>query len=175
MPNLNIARKSGFIVRGGRSVRQMLWFKNIEVSATNAAALAATLMTSLNASALALRPFTVVRTRGTMLVESDQVGASERFSTAYGHIVVTDQAAAAGVASVPTPETDPENDWFVYKRVIQRTAATMNAMLGVLVEFDSKAMRKVDNGSDIVTVSEAGTLSLGSIITVQWRQLIKLH
>ena len=73
-----------------------------------------TLFASLSAAALLLRPFTVLRTRIELLFESDQQSASERPSGLFGQIVVSDSAAAAGAASIPSPLANPEADWFVY-------------------------------------------------------------
>ena len=76
----------------------------------------AALVASLNATALALRPFTIVRTRGTLAVYSDQVIASETARSAMGLAVVSDQAAAVGITAVPTPITDQDSDlFFVYE------------------------------------------------------------
>ena len=73
-------------------------------------------MPVLNAAALALRPFTVVRTRANLIIRSDQQAASELFEVAYGETVVSEQASAAGVVSVPTPVTEDASDWHVYDR-----------------------------------------------------------
>ena len=71
MANIRVGRKSGFIVRGGKSRRESTWIALNTVEATLGGAPTAVLMNSLNAAALALRPFTVVRSRGTILVFSD--------------------------------------------------------------------------------------------------------
>ncbi len=73
------------------------------------------LFLGLNATALALRPFTVVRVRGLWHVSSDQEVADEVQHIAMGFAVVSDQAIAAGVASVPTPFAEAASDlWFSY-------------------------------------------------------------
>ena len=171
-------RKSGFIVRGGRSIRQMLWLQGTEVSSNLAAASSAVLQTVLNAAALALRPFTIVRTRGLLMARSDQDAVDETWSVAYGEIVVTDQAAAIGITAVPTPDADNASDWFVYERVSNRISVTTDVgrlLTGVERIVDSKAMRKVDLGETLISVSEASAQSLGVDINIFSRTLLKLH
>ncbi len=75
MANIITARRSGFVRRGGSQRRQTLWFGGVSVQSTLAGASTAILQTSLNAAALALRPFTVVRNHGFVFLESDQVVA----------------------------------------------------------------------------------------------------
>ena len=54
-----------------RSGRKSFWFSGLHTRTTLAAASTATLVTELNAAALALRPFTVIRTRGYLTIVSD--------------------------------------------------------------------------------------------------------
>ncbi len=180
MANISRSRKSGFVLRGGVMRRETLWFFGQGARVTLTAASQAVVVTTLNAAALALRPFTIVRTRGLLRVESDQVAATERQDIAYGHCVVSDQAVAIGVTAVPTPATDDGSDlWFVYERVMNDftfLSSTGARPMGVSQYFDSKAMRKVEgDSSDAISVVESSTISLGAIITMHYRQLVKLH
>ncbi len=180
MARINVGRKSGFIQRGGVMRRETLWFAGAYASTGLAAASTATLITSLNAAALALRPFTVVRTRGLLLIESDQEAGDERQVAAYGECVVSDQAVAIGVTAVPTPATDNGSDlWFVHQSMFNAfrfgTAVAFQASAGTHYEIDSKAMRKVEDGSDIVSVVETASTSDGVAIQSFTRLLIKLH
>jgi len=102
MANIRRSRRSGFTTRGGRSVRESLWFDGPVFNTNMGAASTAVLVSSLSAAALALRPFTVVRTRGSMFLETDQQAASEFYQAAIGCCVVSDQAVAIGVTAVPT-------------------------------------------------------------------------
>jgi len=54
-------------------------------------------------------------------------------------------------------------------------AGDVNNIRGVGVEFDSRAMRKVEDGQDVVTVLETSAISLGAVLTYHDRTLIKLH
>ena len=175
MGRSNFRGLRGRLVSSGRKT---LWIGSPSLNATVTVANSAVLMSVLNAAALALRPFTVVRTRGHIFVHSDQIGASELYDAAYGEIIVSEQASAAGVASVPTPLTDDASNWHVY----ERAAGQLDFGTGVgfrdvghCVDIDSKAMRKVDEGEDLISVMESGVNSNGVSITVYTRVLIKLH
>ncbi len=182
MANINVGRKSGFIVRGGARKRETLWIGGVAFTQTLAAGTSVALVTSLNAAALALRPFTIVRTRGTILVRSDQHAADEGYGASYGEVVVSDQAVAVGITAVPTPTTDSSSDlWFVYEFILGELAFGTNVGftdVGIERIIDSKAMRKVEEGQDLVSVVEgpgAGGGDGGSIIHGFSRTLVKLH
>ena len=93
-------------------VRETAWIAGAYAVNIIATATTATLVTSLNAAALAIRPFTVVRTRGLIGLRSDQAAASEEQAIGYGKAVVSDQAVAIGITAVPTPVTDSGSDYF---------------------------------------------------------------
>jgi len=179
MAHIITNRKSGFIRRNGGMRRQSLWLANLESVTTLAATGAQALVNSLSAAALALRPFTVVRTRGFLISESDQSATSEYFSVAYGDIVVTDQAVSVGISAVPTPALESASDWHVYVRTAGlfdfATGIGFETSGGKFQEFDSKAMRKVDLGEDLIGVLENAGAGLGSITRLFVRTLIKLH
>jgi len=178
MANISVSRKSGFIMRSGRMRRETVWLFEPASQITLAAAATAALVTSLNAAALALRPFTVIRSRGSWLVSSDQSAASEFYFGSYGYAVVSDQAVAIGVTAVPTPATDRGSDlFFGYGTWGARCelVGTSWAQNHAPQEFDSRAMRKVNEDSDVVLTMEAGLISSGCIIQFSGRQLIKLH
>ncbi len=144
-----------------------------------AAASTAVLTASLNAAALALRPFTVVRTRLDWAVRSDQVAASEIYGLALGFAVVSDQASAIGVTAVPTPFTDQGSDLFflyeqIFGQIVILSAVGQNEA-GQLRQIDSKAMRKVNDDQDVVVVLESNTFEVGQASILGGRMLIKLH
>ena len=157
-------------------VRETLWFGGTYTITTLAAG-TPVLLTSLNAAALAMRPFTIVRTRGALLVGSDQTAAGEVQRVAYGKAVVSDQASLIGITAVPTPITDDGSDlWFVYQPLLglfRLADATGIVQNNFQQDIDSKAMRKVDDGQDVVTVIE--NTGNGADILAYSRLLIKLH
>ena len=140
-----------------------------------------TIFFSLNAAALALRPFTVVRTHLTMHVRSDQLGANEFQAVALGIAVVSDQASAIGVTAIPTPYTDMGSDlWFLHDQQMNHftfvSGVGFDASGGSQLKVDSKAMRKVDIGQDIVVVAEiASGISTGVDVVIGGRMLVKVN
>ena len=162
-----------------RHGRQTFWFAGSVTQDTITAATTPVITTSLNAAALSLRPFTLVRTRGFVHIRSDQIAASENQSIAYGGIVVSDQSVGIGVTAVPTPITDSQSNWFFYEVLadfLRRGDSTgSQSNTGRERIIDSKAMRKVTEGQDIITVAETSAFSLGTIVTAFTRVLIKLH
>ncbi len=172
--------RRGFVTRGRRQVRDTLWFGMAETVTTIASANGAAIMLSLNAAALALRPFTIVRTVGYFAVRSDQTAANEIYDAAVGYAVVSDQSVAIGVTAVPTPWTDLGSDlWFVHQMKMDR----FMFISGIGVEnsqvrgwqYESKAMRKVENGQDVIVVGESSSLGNGCVIHYAARMLIKLN
>ncbi len=131
-----------------------------------------------NAALLALRPFTIIRTRAIVQVESDQAAASETVIGAFGAIVVQEEAAGVGITALPRPLTELDAQWFVYQAFINSflfgDGTGFLEPSGTTYEVDSKSMRKVGLSETIVTVAESNT-GQGGIIRTQGRMLIKLH
>ncbi len=173
-------RKSGFIQRSGVRRRETLWIDDPTVEGTMGGAPTALIFSSGSAALLALRPFTVVRVRGIMMIRSDSLAANETFGVDLGMCVVSDQASAIGVTAVPTPATDKSSDlWFVYESLFAHLNIGSGAGTGVPVQngvfksYDSKAMRKVEEGQDLLTVAENEIN--GVVLTHTARILLKLH
>ena len=132
---------------------------------------------------------TVVRTRGELLLLLRSTsGGNTGFHGAFGIGLITDEAAAAGAASVPGPIANEDWDGWLYHRYFSlATAAAMgdtvssaddipNAVSAVLrLEVDSKAMRKFDTGNTMVAMLEV--LEVGTSV-LDWffnsRTLVKL-
>ncbi len=136
---------------------------------------------TLNAAALALRPFTILRTRLNVSYESDQEAASERSTTGFGIIVANDTATALGPTALPDPDSiagDPDADWFVWQgmhysfRLLGAADADL-APFAVQYEIDSKAMRKVGPNEDIAFMTSIN--AFGAFIVLQGRMLVQLH
>ncbi len=176
MANLRAVRRSGRIFRGGVTRRETLW-ANIPFQIVTADVGVATLMASLNAAALALRPFTIVRMRMAFGLHSDQAAAAEVQAVAVGQAVVSDQASAIGVTAVPTPVTDAGSDaWLLYTILFNNATNLTDLVVGQkYFEVDSRAMRKVEDGQDLVLVTEVAATSNGTVLNSSGRFLIKLH
>jgi len=182
MANIRTRNRSGLFLRGGVRRRETQWLELPTVSFGLASPNAASLLLSLTTAEKALRPFTIVRTRGSFLIHSDQAVAFEYFDMTLGGCVVSDQAEAIGITAVPTPTTDRASDlWFLYEEgrgyfdFATAIGFTHDHGPGQFREFDSKAMRKVEEGNDIVIVAETSGASAGMTGRVSGRMLIKLH
>ncbi len=176
-----MARRVSRIIHGvRRQVRETLWLSGDTTESTLSGAPTAILASSLNAAALALTPFTVVRTRGILHINSDQSAADESYGVDLGMAVVSAQASAIGVTAVPTPLTDKGSDlFFVYEQLFGRLFVGGGSGTGVptmasnFLQWDSKAMRKVQDDEDVVLTIENEIA--GAIAIVSFRMLVKLH
>jgi len=175
-----MARRGHRVLRG--TVRRMSqWLASADVVADQALAAGSILFDqSLNATALALRPFTVVRTRGELWVRSDQIAANELPFGALGFCIVSDTATALGVTAIPAPIISEDSDlWFVYQHwlasVRVATAVGFDDQAFTRYSFDSKAQRKVNNDQDIAVMLENASAANGVSLVLKFRILIKLH
>jgi len=100
---------------------------------------------------------TVRRTRGWIHVSADAAVVQDQLG-AFGMVVVNDRAVLAGAASIPGPVTDASDDgWFLWIPILQRSALVAEGRIGFRYEFDSKAMRRVEEGFQVaVMVENAG-------------------
>ncbi len=139
-----------------------------------------TLIATLNATALLARPFTIVRTRLSVFLASDQTAAQEFTQGVFTMQVVTDSASAAGVDSVPNGVDETNADFFVYQPMF--TDITSLTSVGIIeyqgptiqYEIDSKAMRKVGADDDVAVVMAIRS-PLGVDIALEGRMLVKPH
>ena len=169
-----MARRNQRFVRP--APRTMIWI-GAGLTRTAVAASSAVLLGVLNAAALALAPFTIMRSRLTLHYETDQTAATERPQGAFGIVVVKEQATTAGIASLPTPVTEPNAEWFVYQGMIAPFIfgdATGFSPVGTQYEIDSKAARKVGVNEQIAVIAE-NRVAVGSDVTMEGRFLLKLH
>ncbi len=157
--------------------RKSLWVSFVPVSVSHSGGTEATLVASLNAAALALRPFTVVRTHFELMLISDQAAAVEVQIGSVGVAIVSDQASAIGVTAIPTPITDLGSSlWFLNKLLFANQSNVVDkALPGLQVSIDSKAMRKVELGQDLVVAIETGSISAGVVYKIGGRVLIKTN
>jgi len=176
--NIRTARRSGLVLRGGRNRRDTLWGETTTAQINIGSPSVAVLAFALGAGALALRPFTVVRHRLNWYARSDVLTGGEVWGAAIGGCVVSDQASAIGVTAVPTPITDGSSDlWYFYEQTFGRFGGTTVEEVGREVKIDSKAMRKVEDGEDLIIVLEtpAAAMSAACVSVIGGRFLLKLH
>ncbi len=169
--------------RGGRQVRETQWIFLQPGRDVMAASSTAAFVASLNAAALALRPFTVVRTIMHLSLKSDQTGVTEAFDASYGVAVVSDQSVAIGITAIPTPMTDMGSDLWLFHQILDGQFLFISGVgvdpNGVSppggITYESRAMRKVSSDQDLVFVTETSAASLGATMYSAGRILIKLH
>ena len=179
MANIRVVRRSGRILRGGSMVRETLW-GDVTGTFTNFSGPATVVLLNVTGTVLLnVRPWTVVRARGFWHIQSDQSAAAELQSASVGMAIVSDQAVAIGVSAVPTPITDMGSDaWFMYETLMSSTGAgDTDQIKGIGSTFDSRAMRKVEDGFQLVVVGEADAAALSDGLDLRFRAriLIKLH
>jgi len=170
-----MARGHRPIVRSSK--RLSIWLQFNPVSTTLSAATSVAAIFSLNAAALALLPFTIVRTRFQLRLGTDQASSLETQSCAVGLATVSEQAVAVGVTALPTPVTESGSSlWFAHQYIFgEQSDKTGDVRRGSTAEMDSKAMRKVVVGQDLVVMAEGGGVGAGMIIVIGGRILIKTN
>ncbi len=118
---------------------------------------------------------TVMRTRGMYSWRSDQTAAAEAVAGAFGLILVSEDAFAAGAASIPGPLSDINNDgWFVWQPMLFHFRVGDDASETV-DSFDSKAKRIVRPGSRIAVMAENTNPTQGANFQLIIRLLGKLR
>ena len=156
--------------------RKTTWIGFTPTDFTMGAASTGVLCFTLNAAALALQPFTIVRSRFELALRSDQAGGVEIQRAGFGIAVVTDQAVAVGVTACPTPITDLASaKWLALDLIYaDENKVIDHGSPATYKTVDSKAMRKVELGSDIAVLCEswAGS-SQGMVMTIGGRMLVK--
>ncbi len=121
-------------------------------------------------------PATIMRTRGNVAIRPAAFTADVDIVGAYGHGVVSQEAFAAGVVSIPEPFSDGDwGGWFVWRSFayhFEFADATGVNFPNWTFDIDSKSMRKVSPNEVMVTIVESreGAFNLSSNI----RTLIKL-
>ena len=123
---------------------------------------------------------TVRRTRGLVMIESDQDSSAEDQMGSFGMVVVNDLAIAAGAASIPGPVTDANDDgWFVWQPMLAAgllngISATSPGSRFQLFEFDSKAMRRVEEGFIVAIMVENASVLNGINVSFAFSMLTSL-
>ncbi len=161
--------------------RQTDWGASADITGTTALAAASVILDQsfTDASLNFTQPGTIIRTRGELWVKSDQLVATEEPFGAMGMVVVEDRARVAGAASLPFPIADAGSDsWFVHQ--FFQAGIAVSSAIGILdpwsrYSFDSKAMRKIEDGQAIVIMLENAHATHGAVFLLHFRILFKLH
>jgi len=175
-----MARKSGFVRRNNVMVRDTFWTVQAPIQDSVAGASTGLAISFGGTDLTNQTPCTIVRTRGEIRLGSDQRAATEQYEMVFGMVVATEQAIAIGITALPTPVTDASSDmFFVYESVLGEITVTTDVGVvdpsGINRSFDSKAMRKVEDGQNVAFVAETSATSEGVNLTTSFRMLLKLH
>ena len=168
------------VVRSTRPQRRESIWLQFQPTRATIVTTSASAVFSLNAEALALRPFTIVRTRMMVHIQSDQATGAEEQSIGVGGCVVSDEASAIGVTALPTPITSLGSELWFWLELMQlsvgaATGAGSQVNTGQMWMTDSKAMRRVQVGQDILIMTEGAVTNDGALVTIGGRMLLKLH
>ncbi len=147
--------------RGASSAkRQVTWVAPADQGYLAVASNTKVLLSTFDPAAFGLIKPTIVRVRGQINIRPEAFTADVDITGAYGVAVVSDQAVAAGIASIPGPFTDAEWDgWFVWQAFAMHLQITSPVESFMIVDgretIDSKAMRKITDNETMVTVVES--------------------
>ena len=108
-------------------------------------------------------------------IYSDQAGAVEHVSGAFGVMVVSEKAVTTGATAVPDPVTEVSSDeWFVYQGFVGPSSTNLTNVGVMNYAIDSRAQRKVQDGEDFVSVIANANGVDGLRFTLSMRFLVKL-
>ncbi len=148
------------------------WVGSADTGFTTIGAGASVLMQSI----ATLGNTTVVRVRGIMSVTPGSVASDQNLVGAMGIGIVSDQAFAAGAASIPGPWTDPDWGgwlvWLPWSFAWEFGTAVGVQFRGVESIIDSKAMRKIAPNETLVVMGESQ--SAAAAVATSFRLLVKL-
>ena len=109
----------------------------------------------------------ILRCIGGISVASDQAAAAEVQIGAFGMILVTDQALAAGIASIPGPFTNGDDDgWFCHQSFAQQgDLVSGQGIVSGWYPIDTKGKRIVHGeGVSIALVAENAHATYGLVL-----------
>ncbi len=146
--------RSSFVPSKGKRLTE--WLSIVSLADLSVGATTQLIVASFSAASLAtIFPFTIIRVRGIVTVRV--AAASTQSFGALGLAVVTEQARAAGAASLPGPMTNSSGEqWLMYQALMSNTGTVLDSRHMFVYEIDSKAMRKVEDNEAIVLMVENG-------------------
>ncbi len=134
------------------------------------------IISSFAPDALAILKATVVRVRGRFTARPAAFTVTHDYSGAFGLGVVSDEALAAGAASIPRPFDDDDwAGWMVhgyYSGHFEFDDATGLLIMDREIVIDSKAMRKVGPNETLVWMAESAESA--AQVNIQARVLMML-
>ena len=118
---------------------------------------------------------TITRTIGMITAQMDVDTAEAIASVSLGLGVFRDEAVNAGVASIPSPEDDPDFEWLMFSSfalVNPMNALRDGPVSGVHIPFDVRGQRVMRAGQTVAWVAESQGQNVA--VGVNGRYLMKL-
>ena len=151
------------VVSGAKRLTK--WVGQADQDAIAVASGASVIIASFDAGAAHMIRPTVVRTRGEVsIINSVFTGGNVVIGGAFGVCVVTQEALAAGTASIPRPFDDSDWDgWYVWQSFrAEYELADATGKVGLNAgslryQVDSKGMRKLTENERLVMMAESQT------------------
>jgi len=155
-----VARRvgSGFNRIRSANRRKTVWVGTADQGEIAVGAGLSVLISSFAPDALSILKATVVRTRGIFVVHPTALTGDSTYGGAYGLGIVSDEAFAAGAASIPRPFDDDDwAGWLVHGYYGGHFEFDIdgNTFSPAPMAIDSKAMRKVGPNETLVWVAES--------------------
>ncbi len=168
--------RRSFPTRARAPKRKTIWVGTADQSVITVAGGASVIISSFAPDALSILAATVVRVRGFAIFFPSAFGADLNYSGAYGLGIVSDEALAAGAASIPRPFDDDDwTGWLVHGYFaghLEFQSAVGETQLPFGYHIDSKAMRKVRPNEALVWMVES---QVGAVtVNIQARVLMML-
>ncbi len=173
-----MANRSRFPAARSRAPkRKVLWVGTATTADATVAAGLSVIHSSFDPSSLGILQGTIVRTRGLFQAFPVAFTADANWTCAYGLCIVSDEAFAAGAASIPRPHDDDDwPGWLVhgyFSGHVEFSSGTSVLVVPQMWEINSKAMRKVSPNETAVWMIESN--SGPDLLTfLQARVLMKL-
>jgi len=118
---------------------------------------------------------TITRTVGMITCAMNVDTAVAEAGVAVGCAVARSEAITAGVASLPSPEDDPDFEWLFYASfalVNPQNALRDGPASAIHIPFDVKGQRIMRAGQSVVWIAE--TNESGVVLSANGRYLVKL-
>ncbi len=162
--------------RTSSSRRQVTWVGSADQNYVAVATGANVILQSFDAFANGMEKPTITRVRGQVSVGPQAGSADLDIVGAWGMAIVSNQAFAAGQASIPGPfDEDGWDGWLAHGYFSMKLDVTTDVgrlLIDRVQEIDSKGQRKVSDNETIVIMAESNTGAFD--ISLQFRMLLKM-
>jgi len=118
---------------------------------------------------------TIERTRGSFAWNTDTPTEDSDQSLVFGMAIVSIEAQAAGIASLPKPIEHPDYPWFVYEPMNSMMVNAVGHAQGPNRTFDSKAKRIIGANEVVVGILENGSSAFGADFVTTGRVLSRVR